>query len=80
MKLRQCLCSSFYSLQPLVNFARPRRTLSTITKKPASAAGSHYLSFCLTRLITLFLLPSLLSATARSSQSFIQIPNYPSPA
>lgn len=77
MKLRYCLCSSFYHPQLLANFARPRRTLSAITKKPASAAGYHYLSFDLPRLTTLLLLPASLSATARSSQSFIQTPNYP---
>jgi hypothetical protein len=59
MKLLQCLYSSFYSLQLLVNFARRRRTLSAITKKPASLAGFSYLRLCLTRLTTFILLPTL---------------------
>jgi hypothetical protein len=56
MKLLQCPYSSFYSLQLLANFARRRRTLSAITKKPASLAGFSYLRLCLTRLTSLFLL------------------------
>ena len=77
MKLLQCLYSSFYSLQLLVNFARRRRTLSAITKKPASLAGFSYLRLCLTRLTSLFLLLTLLSATPRASQLSIQTPNCP---
>ena len=40
MTIRHCLCSSFYSLQPLVNFARLRRPLSAITKNQP-----HWLAF-----------------------------------
>jgi hypothetical protein len=58
MKLRHCRGSSFSS-QSLVNFARPRCTLSAITKKPASLAGFSYLRLCLTRLTTFILLPTL---------------------
>ena len=65
MNLLHCLCLSFYSPQPLVNFARPRRTLSAIAKKPASLAGFSYLPLCVTRLTTFFI--HLTSAHARSS-------------
>jgi hypothetical protein len=54
MTIRHCPGSSFYSLQPRVNFARLRRTLSAITKKPASLAGFSYFRLCLTRITPLF--------------------------
>ena len=59
MKLLQCLYSSAYSRHSLVNLARRCRTLSAITKKPASLAGFSYLRLCLTRLTTFILLPTL---------------------
>jgi hypothetical protein len=77
MKLRYCLCSSFYHLQLLANFARPRRTLSASKKnQPQRLAITISASTSLAS-TSLFLLPAPLSAIARSSQSFIQTPNYP---
>jgi hypothetical protein len=80
MTLLQSRCSSFYYFQSLVNFARHRRILSAITKKPASLAGfllppalpdsPHYA----------FSSATLLSVTSRSAQLFIQTPNSPNPA
>jgi len=80
MKLLPMSILIFLSLQLLANFARRRRTLSAITTKPASLAGFSYLRLCLTRLTSLFLLPTLLSATPRPSQLSIQTPNCPNPA
>jgi hypothetical protein len=80
MKLLHYLCSSFYSLHSLANFARPRCTLFAITKKPAPLAGFSYLRLYLTRLTTFILLPTLTFRYPRSSQLSFQTPNYPNPA
>ncbi len=75
MKLLQCLCSYFYSLQSLVNFARCRPTLSAITKKPASLAGFLYLRLIMTSFTALFLLPPRASHIPCSLQLFMQTPS-----
>jgi hypothetical protein len=80
MKLLQSRGSSFYGLQSRVNFARPRRTLSAFTKKPAALAGFPLPPALPDWPPYAFLLPTLLSATPRSSQLFIQTPNRPNPA
>ncbi len=80
MKHLQCLCSSFYSLQSLVNFARRRRTLSALTKKPAALAGFPLSPTLLDSPHYAFSSTHLTFRYPRSSQHSIQTPNCPNPA
>ena len=80
MTIRHWLWSTLYFHRPRLSAARLRRSLSALTKKPASLAGFLYLSFRLTRLTAPFLLPASLSATSRSSQLSLQTPSPPNPA
>jgi hypothetical protein len=80
MMLLQCLCPSFYSLQSLVNFARRRRTLSAITKKPAAMASFLGLGLCSLASLRFSSTHLTFHYPPRSSQLSIQIPNCPNPA